>query len=233
MIPRIAITAGEPAGIGPDIVLAMAGRGHKAELVVIAAPELLRERAALLGLDVQLREADLAAAPLPHVPGRLLVDAVPLAAPVLPGRPDPANAPYVLATLQRAVDGCLADRYGAMVTAPVQKSVMNEAGIPFSGHTEFLAEATATPRVVMMLACGSMRVALATTHMPLAAVPGAITPALLQETLAILHGDLHDKFGLDAPRIAGSTRTRVRAAIWAGRKSTPSSPHWTCCAPGA
>ena len=202
MIPRIAITAGEPAGIGPDIALAMASRAREAELVVIAAPELLRERATLLGLDVQLREVDLTAPPAPHVPGRLLFDPVPLAAPVLPGRPDPANAPYVLATLQRAVDGCLADRYSAMVTAPVQKSVINEAGIPFSGHTEFLAEATATPRVVMMLACGSMRVALATTHMPLAAVPGAITPALLQETLAILHRDLHDKFGLEAPRIA-------------------------------
>lgn len=202
MIPRIAITAGEPAGIGPDIALALAGQAHDAELVVVAAPELLRERAGLLGLDVQLREVDFRASPVAQVPGRLLVDAVPLAAPVLPGRPDPANASYVLDTLQRAVQGCLAGRYSAMVTAPVQKSVINDAGIRFSGHTEFLAEATATPRVVMMLACGSMRVALATTHMPLAAVPGAITPALLQEALTILHSDLREKFGLPEPRIA-------------------------------
>ncbi|MEJ2533503.1 MAG: 4-hydroxythreonine-4-phosphate dehydrogenase PdxA [Halioglobus sp.] len=202
MIPRIAITAGEPAGIGPDIALAMAGELHDAELVVIAAPELLRERAGLLGLDLQLREVDLTAPPRQHEPGRLLVDPVPLAVTSLPGRPDPANAPYVLDTLRRAVDGCLAGRYSAMVTAPVQKSVINEAGIPFSGHTEFLAEATATPRVVMMLASGPMRVALATTHLPLAAVPGAITPALLEETLTILHRDLREKFGLPAPRIA-------------------------------
>jgi len=202
VIPRIAITAGEPAGIGPDIALAMAGESHDAELVVIAAPELLRERAGLLGQDLQLRQVDLTAPPGPHVPGRLLVDPVPLAVPALPGRPDPANAPYVLDTLRRAVDGCLAGRYSAMVTAPVQKSVINEAGIPFSGHTEFLAEATATPRVVMMLASGPMRVALATTHLPLAAVPGAITPGLLEETLTILHRDLRDKFGLPAPRIA-------------------------------
>jgi len=202
VIPRIAITAGEPAGIGPDIVLALAGEHHDAELVVVAAPALLRERANLLGLDLQLREADLTAPPARHVPGQILVDAVPLAAPAVPGRPDPANAPCVLDSLQRAVDGCLAGRYSAMVTAPVQKSVINEAGIPFSGHTEFLAEATATPRVVMMLASGSMRVALATTHLPLAAVPGAITPTLLRETLAILHRDLREKFGLRAPRIA-------------------------------
>jgi 4-hydroxythreonine-4-phosphate dehydrogenase len=202
VIPRIAITAGEPAGIGPDIALAMAGELHDAELVVIAAPELLRERAGLLGLDLQLREVDLTAPPRQHEPGRLLVDPVPLAVTSLPGRPDPANAPYVLDTLRRAVDGCLAGRYSAMVTAPVQKSVINEAGIPFSGHTEFLAEATATPRVVMMLASGPMRVALATTHLPLAAVPGAITPALLEETLTILHRDLREKFGLPAPRIA-------------------------------
>jgi len=202
VIPRIAITAGEPAGIGPDITLAMASEAHDAELVVIAAPELLRERADLLGLDLQLHEVDLTAPPEQHVPGRLLVDPVPLAAPSLPGRPDPANAPYVLDTLQRAVDGCLAGRYSAMVTAPVQKSVINEAGIPFSGHTEFLAEATATPRVVMMLASGSMRVALATTHLALSAVPGAITSKLLQETLAILHHDLREKFGMPAPRIA-------------------------------
>jgi 4-hydroxythreonine-4-phosphate dehydrogenase len=202
VIPRIAITAGEPAGIGPDIALAMAGGLHDAELVVIAAPELLRERAGLLGLDLQLCEVDLTAPPGQHVPGSLLVDPVPLAVPSLPGRPDSANAPYVLDTLRRAVDGCLAGRYSAMVTAPVQKAVINEAGIPFSGHTEFLAEATATPRVVMMLASGPMRVALATTHLPLAAVPGAITPALLEETLTILHRDLRDKFGLPAPRIA-------------------------------
>jgi 4-hydroxythreonine-4-phosphate dehydrogenase len=127
---------------------------------------------------------------------------VALAAPCHPGELDPRNAPYVVATLQQAVDGCLRRDFSAMVTGPVQKSVINDAGIPFSGHTEFLAAATGTPRVVMMLATPAMRVALATTHLPLAAVPAAITRELLLETLEILVRDLVDKFGLARPRVA-------------------------------
>jgi len=201
-IPRIAITPGEPAGIGPDIVLAIARRAWQAELVVIGDPELLRRRAAALGMEIELLALDPDAHPQVHRPGTLRVDPVPLAAPATPGVLDPANARYVLDTLQRAVDGCLAGTFDALVTAPVQKSVINDAGIPFSGHTEFLAEATRTPRVVMMLATDGLRVALATTHLPLKKVPDAITGDLLQQTLTILHRDLIGRFGCATPRIA-------------------------------
>jgi 4-hydroxythreonine-4-phosphate dehydrogenase len=201
-LPRIAITPGEPAGIGPDVVLALAHQDCAAELVIIADPELLRERATLLGLDVDIGEADPNIAPRPHRPGTLNVLPIPLVAPCIPGHLDPANGPYVLSTLQAAVDGCVAGDFAAMVTAPVQKSVINDAGVPFSGHTEFLAAATDTPRVVMMLAAGSLRVALATTHLPLKEVPGAITGELLRDTLRILQRDLQGKFGIAKPRIA-------------------------------
>lgn len=201
-IPRIAITAGEPAGIGPDIVLTAALQPWQAELVAVADPTLLAERAALLGLPVTLETADLTAAPKTHTPGTLRVLPVALAGACRPGKLDPVNAPYVVATLQQAVDGCLRRDFHAMVTAPVQKSVINDAGIPFSGHTEFLALATGTARVVMMLATPGMRVALATTHLPLAAVPAAITRELLLETLQILVQDLRDRFGLARPRVA-------------------------------
>ena len=200
--PRIAITPGEPAGIGPDIVLMAAQQQWDAELVAIAEPELLQQRARLLGLSIKLQTMDPTSPPTTHQPGILKIAPVKLATPAVPGKPDPANAPYVLATLQRAVDSCLAGTCHAMVTAPVQKSVINDAGIPFSGHTEFLAEATGTPKVVMMLATQNLRVALATTHLPLKDVPAAITPELLQQTLHILYKDLHGKFGIAAPRIA-------------------------------
>jgi 4-hydroxythreonine-4-phosphate dehydrogenase len=200
--PRIAITPGEPAGIGPDIVLMAAQQQWNAELVAIADPELLRQRAKLLGLSIKLQTMDPDAPPTPHRPGILKIAPVKLATPAAPGKLDPANAPYVLATLQQAVDGCLAGTYQAMVTAPVQKSVINDAGIPFSGHTEFLAKATGTAKVVMMLATQNLRVALATTHLPLKDVPAAITPELLLQTLHILHKDLRSKFGIATPRIA-------------------------------
>ncbi|KUM05273.1 4-hydroxythreonine-4-phosphate dehydrogenase PdxA, partial [Chromobacterium subtsugae] len=133
--------------------------------------------------------------------GALEVLHVPLAAPAAPGRLDPANGRYVLDTLNAAIDGCLAGEFAAMVTAPVHKGVINEAGVPFSGHTEYLAERTATKKVVMMLAGGGMRVALATTHLPLRAVADAITAPLLFEVIRILHADLKRKFGIAAPRI--------------------------------
>jgi len=201
-IPRIAITPGEPAGIGPDIVLAIAAGDWAAELVAVADPGLLQARAAALGLAIELAILDPGRAAERHRPGTLKVLPVSLAGECLPGRLDPVNAPYVVATLQRAVDGCRGREFSAMVTAPVQKSVINDAGIPFSGHTEFLARATGTRRVVMMLATPGLRVALATTHLPLAAVPGAITRELLRETLQILARDLREKFGLATPRIA-------------------------------
>ena len=202
MTPRIALTPGEPAGIGPDITLAAAGQSWDAEIIAIGDPEMLRTRARQLDIDIQLLEFDRNAAPQPHRPGTLKVLPVSLATPCTAGKLDPANAQYVLDTLHLAVDGCMDNSFAAMVTAPVQKSVINDAGIAFSGHTELLAKRTATARVVMMLASGELRVALATTHLPLRAVPDAITAELLHETLLIVHRELHSRFGLAAPRIA-------------------------------
>lgn len=201
-IPRIAITAGEPAGIGPDIILTLAQQAHSAELVVIADPDMMQQRAALLGVPITLLPLDNASAAKPQAAGTLTIHPIPVTKPVTAGTLDSANAAYVVATLQAAVDGCLADQYDAMVTAPVQKSVINDAGIAFTGHTEFLAAATATERVVMMLATDQLRVALATTHLALKDVPGAITATLLQQTLGILHHDLQTRFGIKQPRIA-------------------------------
>ncbi len=200
--PRIAITPGEPAGIGPDILLAIARNQWQAELVAVADPGLLRERAAALGLGITLEPVNLAGEPRPHKPGTLKILPVALAGSCRAGQLDSINAPYVVETLQQAVDGCLRGDFRAMVTAPVQKSIINDAGIPFTGHTEFLAQATGTPRVVMMLATQAMRVALATTHLPLAAVPAAITRELLLDTLHILVRDLTDRFHLPRPRVA-------------------------------
>jgi 4-hydroxythreonine-4-phosphate dehydrogenase len=173
-----------------------------AELVVVADLALLQQRAAQLGLDVSFEIAARERAASPHQAGRLSVLPLDLAVPAVAGELNPANAAYVLATLQRAVEGCQAGLFDAMVTAPVQKSVINEAGQPFSGHTEFLARATGTEHVVMLLATPKMRVALATTHLPLAAVPAAITAESLTRTVQILHHDLVDRFGLEDPCIA-------------------------------
>ncbi len=200
-MPRIAITPGEPAGIGPDITVMSAQFPHRAELVAIADPDLLLRRAQLLGMPLKLETLHAHASPQQHIPGTLKITPVPLVVAEQAGQLDTSNAAYVLQTLQQAADGCMTGTYAAMVTAPVQKSIINDAGVPFSGHTEFLAAATNTPRVVMMLATSHLRVALATTHLPLSAVPAAITSDLLQETLHILHNDLRDKFGIAAPRI--------------------------------
>ncbi len=192
----LVVTAGEPAGIGPDLCLQLAG--HEQALVVIADKDLLLQRSAQLGIPVRLHDYT------PGQPSRrdvLNVLHVPLARPVTPGKLDPANAPYVLETLRRAVQGCLSGDFGAMVTAPVHKGVINDAGVPFTGHTEFLAELTRTPQVVMMLAGGGMRVALATTHLPLREVVDAITQPLLESVLRILQRDLQRRFGIAQPRI--------------------------------
>jgi 4-hydroxythreonine-4-phosphate dehydrogenase len=183
-------------------VLAAAQLQWQAELVAIADPELLRERANQLGIPIVLETLDLNSTPQLHRPGSLSILPVALACRSQPGKLDVRNASYVIETLQQAVNACLKGDVSALVTAPVQKSVINDAGIPFSGHTEFLAAATATARVVMMLATPSLRVALATTHLPLAAVPAAITRPLLREALHILVKDLIEKFGVPSPRIA-------------------------------
>ena len=202
MSPRIAVTSGEPAGIGPELCLALARQPCAAHPVVLADRALLEERAALLGLHVSCREYHPANQP---ADGVLDVLHVPLASPAQPGQLDAANGPYVLAVLDRALAGCQSGEFAAMATAPVHKGVINQAGIPFTGHTEYLAEKTGTPLVVMMLAGnterGPLRVALATTHLPLKEVPAAITADLLERTLRILHADLQGKYGLDDPRI--------------------------------
>jgi 4-hydroxythreonine-4-phosphate dehydrogenase len=181
----IAVTSGEPAGIGPDICLRLAEREWPARLVVLGDRDLLAARAAQLGLD----------------PGRIDIRHVPLKKSAPAGRIDPANARYVLDMLDAALAGCLGGEYAAMVTAPVHKGVINDAGISFSGHTEYLAEHTATPRVVMLLAGAGLRVALATTHLALKDVPAAITRDDLETTLRILNADLKSKFGIGQPRI--------------------------------
>lgn len=195
----LALTPGEPAGIGPDLCVRLAQRERPAPLVAVADPQMLSDRASLLGLPLNLQEF-VPGAPVSHRPGVLSVVPVTMAAPTRPGHPDPANARYVLETLARATDGCLAGEFSALVTGPVHKGIINEAGVPFSGHTEFLAERAGVPRVVMMLATPGLRVALATTHLPLREVADAITPELLEEIIRILHRDLQ-RFGLRRPRI--------------------------------
>ncbi|MCX2983360.1 4-hydroxythreonine-4-phosphate dehydrogenase PdxA [Halieaceae bacterium IMCC14734] len=202
MIARLALTTGEPAGIGPDLALLLSRTAQNDHIVAIGDRSLLQQRAAQLGITVTLQEFDPAAPHTASVAGSLQVLHVPLAAPCVAGQLNSANANYVLQTLQSAVTGIELGHFDAMVTAPVQKSVINAAGIPFSGHTEYLAELTATPKVVMMLATEGLRVALVTTHLPLKAVPAAITAAELTSVCEILHRDLQTRFGLPNPVIA-------------------------------
>jgi 4-hydroxythreonine-4-phosphate dehydrogenase len=196
ILQPLAITAGEPAGIGPDLCLQLTR--HEQPLVVIADKALLQQRAAQLGIDVQLHDYMTARS---HSEGKLSVLHVPLAHPAHPGKLDTANAAYVLETLRRALRGCQSGEFSGMVTAPVHKGIINDAGTHFTGHTEFLAEQTNTPLVVMMLAGGGMRVALATTHLPLREVADSITAPLLESVLRILQRDLQRRFGITHPRI--------------------------------
>ncbi|MGZ8255418.1 MAG: 4-hydroxythreonine-4-phosphate dehydrogenase PdxA [Burkholderiaceae bacterium] len=189
--PRIAITTGEPAGIGPEISALALGPALDADITLIGDEALLAERARAVGVAW---------------PTRGKVRHVPLAAEARSGHLDVRNASYVLATLDHAIDGALAGDYDAVVTAPVQKSVINDAGIPFTGHTEYLAARAHAPQVVMMLAGdtphGALRVALATTHLPLARVPEALTVDGLVAVMRVLHHDLTHHFGIGRPRIA-------------------------------
>ncbi|NUU66161.1 4-hydroxythreonine-4-phosphate dehydrogenase PdxA [Enterobacteriaceae bacterium BIT-l23] len=198
---RVAITPGEPAGIGPDLVVALSQRDWPVELVVCASPDLLRERAALLHHPLQLLPYQPDSAPRPQKAGTLTVCEIPLYAPVTPGQLDVANGQYVTDTLARACDGCLSGEFAAVVTGPVHKGIINDAGIPFTGHTEFLEQRAGSEKVVMMLATEELRVALATTHLPLRAVADAITAPLLRQVLTILHQDLRQKFGISQPHI--------------------------------
>ncbi len=197
-MPTLALTAGEPAGIGPDLCVMLAQTEIDYRLVIIADPQILIERAAVLGLPFDYK-------PWPDDGGPtagVYVLAINASAAVEPGILNPANADYVIKTLARAVDGCLAREFDALVTGPVHKGVINDAGIDFSGHTEYLAAKSQSRQVVMMLTAGSLRVALATTHLPLKAISKAITHDYLTRIIEILHSELIEKFGIDRPHIA-------------------------------
>jgi len=199
MTRALALTPGEPAGIGPDLVVQIAQQAWPRPLVAIADPRLLRQRAEQLQLPLQLLPFA-AGTESPAQAGQIYCHTVELESAAPPGQLDPCHAAYVLRTLRHAAEGCLQGTYAGLVTAPVHKGVINDAGIRFSGHTEFLAEITGG-HPVMMLACPGLRVALTTTHLPLRAVADAITPDLLDTVLRVLHHDLVQRFGLEQPRI--------------------------------
>lgn len=197
----LVITPGEPAGIGPDLVLRLAHQETAHPFVVIASRDLLRERAQQLGLAITLYDYDASETIAPRR-GELCVWHVDLASRALAGVLNPANADYVLQSLRLATQACLDKQFAALVTGPVHKGVINQAGYPFSGHTEYLAELSHTPLPVMMLVTEGLRVALATTHLPLRKVCEAITPQLIDQCLRILHHDLQTQFGITNPRIS-------------------------------
>ncbi|MDO3385262.1 4-hydroxythreonine-4-phosphate dehydrogenase PdxA [Gilvimarinus sp. SDUM040013] len=198
---RLAVTPGEPAGIGPDLALWLASHKRQDELVIIGDPALLADRARQLNLDVVIKEVGVTDATQPATARQLHVLPVSLYTQAQAGVLNPTNGRYVLDTLDAAITGCQTGHFDALVTGPVHKGVINDAGFNFSGHTEYLAEKTNTPRVVMMLATQGLRVALVTTHLPLKDVAAAITQPLLREIIEILHGDLRQKFGIAHPRI--------------------------------
>ncbi len=199
---RLALTTGEPGGIGPDLTLVLASQVHwAADIVVLGDPEVLRARARLLGLNIRLRPYRLDQVQRPCQPGEMFILPVACAAPVVPGSLNTENAPYVLEMLKIATQGCLDGQFEAVVTAPLHKGVINDAGIAFTGHTEFLAKYTGAELPVMMLAAGDLRVALATTHLPLSKVSQTITPPLLRQVLRILDHDLRAKFNIAEPQI--------------------------------
>lgn len=200
-IKRIVVTAGEPAGIGPDLVLALSKEDWTHQIVVCADKQMLAQRAAALGISVDLIDYDANLAVEPQKAGSLVVDHIATSAPVIAGQLDEQNGHYVLKTLERAALGCMNNEFDAIVTGPVHKGVINRAGVAFSGHTEFFAEQSNTPLVVMMLATEGLRVALVTTHIPLAYVSKAVTRERLEKIIHILHKDLVEKFAIEQPTI--------------------------------
>jgi len=198
---RIVITPGEPAGIGPDLMLTLAEQNWPVQLVLMVDPELLRARAAQrkISIDIQLYQPEVPAVPQPA--GILTVCPVSLNTAAEPGKLNSQNGSYVLETLRRAAEGCLSGEFAALVTGPVHKGVINDAGVHFSGHTEFFAEQAGVDKVVMMLATEGLRVALVTTHLPLRDVADAITAENLERTLTILQTDLQNQFGIERPHI--------------------------------
>jgi len=200
-IPRLVITPGEPAGIGPDLCVCLAQRDIPAELVVIADSDLLRERAEQLGIKTRVVDFSESRKRRMYSPGTLSIIHEPLIEKATAGELNQANARYVLTTLDKAIDGCLDNSFDALVTGPVHKGIINSAGIPFTGHTEYLAERTNSPMPVMMLATPGLRVALVTTHLPLSKVAAEITSKRLIQVIKILYQNLHDHFGIESPRI--------------------------------
>lgn len=199
-LPRLIVTSGEPAGIGPDLALMLADKEYAAQITVIGSIELLQQRAQQLQIDVQFEQYNPSAIQS-HQPGRLTVLPLSLNQPVIAGELNSANSNYVLNMLEQAAQGCLGGEFDAVVTAPVHKGVINDAGIAFSGHTEFFAEVTGGQLPVMMLATPGLRVALATTHLPLKDVSAAITQHSLEQVIRIIDKDLREKFGLQTPKI--------------------------------
>lgn len=200
-LPRIALTSGEPAGIGPELCLAIARSAIAAEIVCLADRDLLAERARMLGWQIELRDYEQNERQL-HEPNTLTVLHTPVAAPSKPGQLDKRNARYVLRLLDRAIEGALSGEFAAIVTAPVHKGVINDGGVAFTGHTEYLAEHTGSALPVMLLAAPGMRVALATTHLPLKDVSAALTVESLLATASIMDADLRKWWGIESPRIA-------------------------------
>ena len=198
---KFILTTGEPAGVGPDLVLTAAQESWNAHLIAVGDEQMLAARAKALGQKIELTPYSATDIATRHRPGRLPLVHIPLKAKCTPGTTDPVNASYVLAQLDLAVNWCASGECAGMVTAPVNKAVINEAGIQFSGHTEYLANAMDTPEVVMLLASDKLRVALATTHLPLRAVPETLTKSMLRDTLRILSDALQDRFGIAKPRI--------------------------------
>jgi 4-hydroxythreonine-4-phosphate dehydrogenase len=199
----LAVTAGEPAGIGPELCLSLADAALEERLVIIADPEVLRQRATRLGRDIRLLEFDPGnpAASAGSTPGTVVVWPHPMPDPAVCGTPNPDNSGALLEGLKSAVEGCQGGLFAGMVTAPLQKSAINDAGIPFTGHTEFLADLTNTRKPVMLLVAAGLRVALASTHMPLSAVAAYITQERLIAVLQVLHADLQRRFGIPDPEI--------------------------------
>lgn len=211
-IPRFAVTPGEPAGIGPDLLIQLAQENSpfNAELVIVADPEMMMQRAETLGLPLTLIDYQQQEKATINKQGELKIIAIKCAEKVIAGQLNKNNSSYVLETLTRATQGCIDKEFDAIVTAPLHKGIINDAGIPFTGHTEFLAELTKAPLPVMMLAADSrnsmtldsdLRVSLATTHLPLKDVSHAITKQSLKQVINVLHHDLRDKFGIDKPHI--------------------------------
>lgn len=198
--PTFALTAGEPAGVGPDLCVQLAQQALPCKLIVVADRDLMLERARLLKLPLTLLDgasADIAQ----HQAGSLHVLHIPLNVSAVPGKLDPGNAGYVLETLKQSVNGCLNGKFDALITAPVHKGVINDAGFTFSGHTEYLSQLTGS-QTVMMLVGGNMRITLATTHMPLKDVSAAITSERLERQLRIIHHHLVHDFAINKPCIA-------------------------------